>query len=135
MKIDVKDDEVMTSDLAYTYTQSVQSGNVITQTLLNTKQKDKLPDIILYPSNSCKKYKLTLFNRQTDKKKYDDIFFNVQQKIDEENAALQQQTQANISETNAATQPTSLEGIQDLPGMDTVLESRNTQSIFADAGQ
>ena len=74
-------------------------------------------------------------DRDNLNKEYEDIFFNIQQQIDEENAKLNQQTLDNISGTNAASQATSLEGIQDLPGMDTVLESRDTQSIFAASTQ
>jgi hypothetical protein len=97
MQIQVKDEEIMTSELAYTYAQISSGGHIVTENLLATKTKDKLPDIILYPSNSCKKYKLTLFNTQNDTKKYQDIFFNLQQQIDEENARLTQQTIDNIS--------------------------------------
>lgn len=97
MQIEVKDDEIMASELAYTYAQILSGEYITTENLLTTKTKDKLPDIVLYPSNSCKKYKLTLFNTQNDTKKYQDIFFNLQQQIDEENARLTQQTIGNIS--------------------------------------
>ena len=97
MQIEVKDDEIMTSELTYTYAQFSSGGYIVTENLLTAKTKDMLPDIILYPTNSCKKYKLTLFNTQNDTKEYQDIFFNIQQQIDEENARLTQQTIDNIS--------------------------------------
>jgi len=135
MQIEVKDAEIMASELAYAYRQISSNGHVTTENLLTTKAKDTHPDITLYPTNSCKKYKLTLFNTDSDTKEYQDIFFNTQQQIDEENAKLTEQTINNIKDTNTASQATSLDAIMEIPGMDTAIESREPQSVFATSTQ
>ncbi|MBU1758974.1 hypothetical protein KKG31_07825 [Patescibacteria group bacterium] len=60
--IDIKDDEIVSQDSGYVYAQSISGGTVSAEIIDQIRPKDNIPDIIFYPTNSCKKYKLTLFN-------------------------------------------------------------------------
>ena len=55
----------------------------------------------------------------------------VQQKLDDENAAIREITKANMQETNERiAEPESLDEVMDMPGMNKVFESRDRNSVL-----
>ena len=98
--------------------------------LLQNKYKDTLPDIAISTSDACQKNRWMFFNNATDKRKYDQVYDDIQAEIDAYNSGANTITQTAIGELiDTLASVDSLEGVASVPGMET-MEARSAKSLL-----
>jgi len=98
--------------------------------LLQSKYKDTLPDIATSTTDACQKNRWMFFNNATDKRKYDQVYDDIQAEIDAYNSGANTITQTAIGELiDTLASVDSLEGVASVPGMET-MEARSAKSLL-----
>jgi hypothetical protein len=99
--------------------------------LPQSKYKDTLPDIATNTTDSCQKNRRVYFNNGTDKRKYDQVYDDIQAEIDAYNSGANAAATASTNEfIDTLSNVDSLDAVSTVPGMGN-MESRSAKSLLS----